>query len=74
MLDTALEGKRFLVGDTFSIADIASFCWVICAPCVSFASPSFRVMFHVLYAGSRLPPALGAADVAGSAFRRGVCE
>ncbi len=56
VLDTALEGKRFLVGDTFSIADIASFCWVICAPCVSFASPLFRVMFHMLYAGSRLPP------------------
>jgi glutathione S-transferase len=32
VLDTALEGKRFLVGDAFSIADIASFCWVIFAP------------------------------------------
>ena len=36
VLDTALSGKEFLVGNKFSIADIASYCWVVSAPCVVF--------------------------------------
>ncbi len=35
VLDTALSGKDFLVGNKFSIADIASYCWVVSAPCVA---------------------------------------
>ena len=36
VLDTALSGKAFLVDNKFSIADIASYCWVVSAPCVVF--------------------------------------
>jgi glutathione S-transferase len=35
VLDTALSGKEFLVDNKFSIADIASYCWVVSAPCVA---------------------------------------
>jgi glutathione S-transferase len=31
VLDTALDGKEFLVDNKFSIADIASYCWVVSA-------------------------------------------
>lgn len=31
VLNNALEGKQYLVNDTFTLADIASYCWVVSA-------------------------------------------
>lgn len=45
VLDTALSGKEFLVGNKFSIADIASYCWVVSAPC---AAAVLMLWFHSL--------------------------